>query len=102
VQDRFHFLPAESFGKNFPALGRIDVQRGVVFEQIIQQQVAIEVPQRRELSRHRAPVHLIGEQLLQKLADIFTLPGQKRAFAAFQELGKLQQITEVGTDGKAR
>jgi len=40
-----------------------------VIDFLIQQQVAIKMPKRRQLSSHAAAVHLMGKKLLQKLAN---------------------------------
>jgi len=45
VQHRLHLFSAKSLGQHFPALGRINVERGVAFEEVVQQKKTIEMPE---------------------------------------------------------
>src|SRR4029077_3751331 len=61
-QRRFHLVASQRFGKNLPLLRRLDIQSWVVVDFVIQQQVAIQMPERRKLSSHTAAIHLMGKK----------------------------------------
>src|ERR1700675_207195 len=56
--------------------------------------------QRRQFSSHAAAIHLIGEKLLQKIADIDALRRQQQPLTLFQKFCELAYVGGVGPDGK--
>src|SRR5208282_2817790 len=93
---------SQRLGKNLPLSRRLDVQRGIVLDLFVQQQVTIEMSQRREFSPDAAAIDLIGEKLLQEIAHIGTASRKQQPLAFFQKLRELENVGGVRRDGKRR
>ena len=57
----------------------------------IEQQIAIQMPQRRKLPPHAATVHLIRKQLLQEFAYVVAPGRQQNPLPFLQELRELAE-----------
>ena len=96
----FHFVAGQRLGQHLPLLRRIDVQRGIVLDHLVEQKIAIQVAQRRELSSHRAAIDSIPEQLLDKFTHMVALGIEQRALVFFQKGGELSNVGGVGGNGQ--
>ena len=97
----FPFRRGQRFRQYFPLLGRVDIQRGIVVDQLVEQQITIKMPQGGELASHGAAIHLVGEEFLDEVADVIAAGGDQGSLAFFQEAGKLPDIAGVGREGEA-
>ena len=70
------FIVRQRFWQNLPLPRGLDVQRGIVLNGFVQQEISLEVTQSGELAAHAAPVYLMGKKLLQKFADVVALGGE--------------------------
>src|ERR1700748_3444255 len=66
-----------------------------MLDSLIQQQISIKMPQRRELPTHAPPIHAIGKQLLHEFADVIAARRQQEAFSFFQKSGELSDVRAV-------
>src|ERR1700733_3960969 len=98
----FHFVASQRLWKNLPLLRRFDVQRGIVVDFLIEQQVAIKMTKRRKLSSYAAAIHLMGKKLLQEVAHIDAARRQQQALTLFQKFRELAHVGGVSADGKRR
>src|SRR6185437_2481692 len=75
---------------------RINIQRGIVLHQTIQQEVLVKMAQSRELSRNRPVAYSVAEQLAEECAYIFSPGLEQFATLRLKELCKLNQVGSVG------
>ena len=75
---------------------------GSVCDVAIQQQVLVEMPQRRQLARHAAPIDSIRQQRVQEVAHVLPPRIPQPALSFQQKLGILLQIGLVGRNAERR
>ena len=71
-------------------------------DQLVEQQIAIKMAQRRKLASNGSPVNRIGEQLLDEFAHMIALGIKQRAFLFFQESSELANVGRIGHDSERR
>ena len=67
-----------------------------MLDSLVEQQVAIEMPKRRKLSPHAAPVDPMRKKLLEKLADVIPPGGHQQPLPLFQKLRELSDVGGIG------
>ena len=97
-QRGLHLVARQRLGQHLPLPRRLNVQSWVVIDFLVEQQIPVEMPQRRKLPPHAAPVHLIGKKLLQKFPHIAAPRRQQQPLPLLQKLGKLQDVRGVSAD----
>ena len=98
----FHFVPGQRLGQHLPLLRRIDVQRRIVLDHLVEQKISIQMTQGRELPSHRPAIDSIAEQLLDEFAHMVALGIEQRAFVFFQEGSELPDVGGVGSNSQRR
>jgi hypothetical protein len=73
-----------------------------VLQVAVEQQELVEVSQRGELARHRAPVHLLGEEVVEEVAHVRAARRGQGAAALLEELGELADVAAVGGHAQPR
>ena len=73
-----YLLFGERLGQHLPLFGAVDVQRGIVRDQFVQQEIAVELAQGAELAGDGTRIHAVAEQVLQQFFEIFPLGGEDR------------------------
>ena len=95
-----HFGLGERFGQNFPGLGRLDVDGGVVMNAAIEKKPFVKAAQAAQLARGGAGIDVVGAQVFEKCGDVGLDGGEQDGVAVFEELGKDAQIAEIGLAGE--
>ena len=98
----FHFVARQRLGQHLPLLRRIDVQRGIVLDHLVEQKIAIQVTQRREFPSYRTAIHGIAKQLLDKFAHMVALGIEQRAFVFFEKSSELSNVGGIGGNSQRR
>ena len=93
------FIVRQRFWQNLPLARGLDVQRGIVLDGFVQQEIPIKMTQSGKFPSHAAPVHLMGKKLLQKFADVIAARGKQDALSFLQKLGKLPDVGRVSGNG---
>ncbi len=93
-------VPRQRLGQHLPLPRRFQVERGVVSDVAVEQQVLVEVSQGGELARHRTSVDMVGEEMVEKVAHVLPPRSAERPF--LQEAGELGDVARVGCDGERR
>ena len=70
AQHGFYFIASEGFRQHLPLFRRIDIQRGVVVDQLVEEKVAIEVAKGRQLAAYGTAIDRVGEELLNEVAHL--------------------------------
>ena len=102
LQNALDLIGGQRFRQHLPLPRRIDVQRGVGGDVAVEQQVLVEVPQRRKLARHAASVHAIRQQRIEEVADILPPRLAQRALALQQKFRVLIEIGVIGRHAQRR
>ena len=68
----------------------------------IQQQILVEMPQRRKLARHAAPVHAVRQQRIEKVAHLLPSRVTQAALALQQKSGVLLQVRSISRNAQRR
>ena len=87
---------ASDLGSTFHCRGVSMLSVGSSVDVAVEQQVLVEMPQRRELARHAAPVHAVREQRIEEVAHILPPRLAQRALALQQKLRR----TAPGPSGR--
>ena len=97
---RLDFIPRQRFWQNFPLPRRLDVQRGIVLDGFVEQQISIQMTQRGKLPSHAASVDLMGEELLQEFTNIIAPRSEQCPFSILEKFRELNDVGRVGGDRK--
>ena len=81
LQHALHLVGGQRLRQHLPLPRRIDIQRWIDGDVAVKQQILVEMPQRRQLARHTAPVDPIRQQRIEKVAHILPPRFAQRAFA---------------------
>jgi len=90
----------ERFGQNFPGLGRLDVDGGVVMNAAIEKKPFIKAAETAQLARGGAGVDVVGAEVIEKCGDICLDGGEQDGVAFFKKLRKDAQIAEISLAGE--
>src|ERR1700686_4658691 len=101
-QGRLDFIARQRLWQHLPLPRRLNIQRWIVIDSLIEKQVTIKMTQRRKFPSHAAPVHLMGKKLLQEFTHIVAPRREQEPFPLFQELGKLEYVGGIGGNRKPR
>ncbi len=93
-------LFGERLRKHLPLFGTVDVERGIVRDQFVQQQVTIELAQGRELAGDGTRIHAVAEQVLHQFLQILALRGEDRFVLRGEELRPEFEVAAIGADGE--
>src|SRR5580765_1976547 len=96
LQRRLDLIPGERFGQNLPLPRRRNVQRRIMLNSLVEQQITIQMSQSRELSPHAAAVHSLRKELLQKLAHVATARGQQESLPFLKKHRELPYVGGIG------
>ncbi len=95
-----NFRLGERFGQDFPGLGRLDVDGGVVMDAAVEEEPLVEAAQAAELARGGAGVDAVGAEVLEETGDVLLDGGEQGCVAAFKKLGEGVEVAGVGFAGE--
>jgi len=100
VEHGVYFGFGEGLGQDFPCLGRLDIQRGVVVDALVEEEPFVESANAAEFAGGGAGINSVGAEVFEEGGYVLLEGVEEDAVAFFEEFGKGVEVAVVGFAGE--